>query len=101
MTNIHREPAIGFDYPDDEIADDQTPAAIRACEGEAIRGVLALISKGRTRNARVLRLETLTMLLRAGEGPRTVQELASRCQVSKRRAEQAYLEMRNFMNGHR
>ncbi len=67
--------------------------------GEAVRGVLQLISQGRTASARLLRAEVLAMLLRTGNAG-NVAEIAKRCCVTPRRVFTVLSEMRNFI-GHK
>ena len=91
------EPSNDFVFPEDE-----PPAPRRNGErGEALRGLLEVIVQGRTRSARLLRLEVLAMLLRVGGSAQTIEEVARRLRCSKRRVEQAHREMRTFVHLHR
>ena len=85
------EPSVGFEYPDD--------AEIHGERGEAVRGVLQLISLGRTASARLLRAEVLGLLLRVGTAD-TVAAVADRCGCTPRRVFTVLSEMRNFI-GHK
>ena len=67
--------------------------------GEAVRGVLQLVAKGRTASARLLRLEVLGHLLETGNAS-TVGEIATRCRCTPRRVFAVLAEMRSFI-GHR
>lgn len=67
--------------------------------GEAVRGVLQLITQGRTASARLLRAEVLGLLLRTGNAD-SVTEIATRCRCTPRRVFAVLAEMRNFI-GHK
>jgi len=67
--------------------------------GEAVRGVLQVVGRGRTASARLLRLEVLSHLLRIGTSD-TVPEIAIRCKCTTRRVFTVLAEMRTFI-GHR
>jgi len=71
----------------------------REGRGEAVRGVLQLITRGRTASARLLRLEVLGFLLEIGTAA-TVPEIAIRCKCTTRRVFTVLAEMRTFI-GHR
>lgn len=68
--------------------------------GEAVRGVLQLVAKGRTASARLIRLEVLGFLLRIGNAE-TVAEIATRCRCTPRRVFTVLAEMRTFIGGPR
>lgn len=79
----------------------QHAAAVTEGRGEALRGLLEVIGKGRTPSARLLRMEVLSMMLKTGTGAQTVGEIALRLNCSKRRVEQVFREMRDFATGPR
>ena len=86
------EPSEAFQYPD---ADKAPPPETE--RGEVLRGLLEFIGRGRTPGARLLRLETLAMLTRAGGSAQTLADVARRSRCSERRAAQVFSEMRNFI----
>ena len=65
--------------------------------GEVLRGILEFTTRGRTPSARLLRLETLAMIVSAGGCAQTVGDVARRCRCSSRRARQVFREMRSFL----
>ena len=67
--------------------------------GEAVRGVIQLVSRGRTASARLIRLEVLGFMLEIGNAS-TVGEIATRCRCTPRRVFAVLAEMRSFI-GHR
>jgi hypothetical protein len=84
-------PTVADEIPGDEA---ETPASER---GEILRGVLEFTTRGRTPSARLLRLETLAMIVSAGGCAQTVGDVARRCRCSSRRARQVFREMRSFL----
>jgi len=68
--------------------------------GEAVRGLIQLITRGRTASARLLRLEVLGLLLETGDAA-TVREIAIRCKCTTRRVFTVLAEMRTFIGGPR
>jgi hypothetical protein len=71
----------------------------REGRGEAVRGVLQLITRGRTASARLLRVEVLGFMLKTGNAD-SVPEIAIRCKCTPRRVFAVLAEMRTFI-GHR
>jgi hypothetical protein len=67
--------------------------------GEVAKGILQIVSKGRTGSARLLRLETLAMLVRSTGAATTPDNVATRCGCTARRARQVDREMRDFLFG--
>ena len=68
--------------------------------GEAVRGVLQLVAKGRTASARLIRLEVLGFMLEIGNAS-TVGEIATRCRCTTRRVFTVLSEMREFIGNPR
>jgi hypothetical protein len=60
---------------------------------------LQIVSKGRTGSARLLRLETLAMLVHSTGAATTPDIVATRCGCTARRARQVDREMRDFLFG--
>ena len=67
--------------------------------GEVAKGILQIVSKGRTGSARLLRLETLAMLVRSTGAATTPDIVATRCGCTARRARQVDRELRDFLFG--
>jgi hypothetical protein len=67
--------------------------------GEVAKGILQIVSKGRTGSARLLRLETLAMLVHSTGAATTPDIVATRCGCTARRARQVDREMRDFLFG--
>ena len=67
--------------------------------GEVARGILQIVSKGRTGSARLLRLETLAMIVRSTGAATTTDIVATRCNCTARRARQVDRELRDFLFG--
>ena len=80
-------------------ADDYEPEAEQpeGERGEVAKGILQIVSKGRTGSARLLRLETLAMLVRSTGAATTTDIVATRCGCTARRARQVDREMRDFL----
>ena len=67
--------------------------------GEVAKGILQIVSKGRTGSARLLRLETLAMIVRSTGAATTPDIVATRCNCTARRARQVDRELRDFLFG--
>jgi len=67
--------------------------------GEVAKGILQIVSKGRTGSARLLRLETLAMIVHSTGAATTVEIVATRCGCTARRARQVDRELRDFLFG--
>ena len=67
--------------------------------GEVAKGILQIVSKGRTGSARLLRLETLAMIVRSTGAATTTDIVATRCGCTARRARQVDRELRDFLFG--
>jgi hypothetical protein len=78
---------------DYEAADEPTEGE----RGEVAKGILQIVSKGRTGSARLLRLETLAMLVRSTGAATTPDIVATRCGCTARRARQVDRELRDFL----
>lgn len=65
--------------------------------GQVAKGILQIVSKGRTGSARLLRLETLAMIVRSTGAATTPDIVATRCGCTARRARQVDREMRDFL----
>ena len=65
--------------------------------GEVAKGILQIVSGGRTGSARLLRLETLAMIVRSTGAATTPDIVATRCGCTARRARQVDREMRDFL----
>ena len=87
------EMTVPFSYPGEATADEVTREG-----GEALRGLLELVLKGRTKQAQILRLQCLALLLGVGNGAESIKELAARAGCSKRRVEQVFREMHDFVH---
>jgi hypothetical protein len=66
--------------------------------GEVARGILALVMRGRTARAQLLRLAVLNSIV---GGPGTPLEIARRLGLTKRRVLQEFSAVRNFIKGPR
>ena len=66
--------------------------------GEVARGILELVTRGRTRRAQLLRLAVLSAIV---GGPGTPLEIARRLGLTKRRVQQEFAAVRNFIKGPR
>ena len=66
--------------------------------GEVLRGILALVMRGRTARAQLLRLAVLNAIV---GGPGTPLEIARRLGLTKRRVQQEFAAVRNFIKGPR
>ena len=66
--------------------------------GEVARGILALVMRGRTARAQLLRLAVLNAIV---GGPGTPLEIARRLGLTKRRVQQEFAAVRNFIKGPR
>ena len=66
--------------------------------GEVARGILELVMRGRTARAQLLRLAVLTAIV---GGPGTPLEIARRLKLTKRRVQQEFAAVRNFIKGPR
>lgn len=83
---------------DSDFFDNESPVQSDDGErGEALRGLLEVIGKGRTPSARTLRLEVLSAMLKTGNGAQSLAEVAQRAGCTLRRAQQVDSEMRNFV----
>lgn len=89
MKRPRPEPSTPFSFPDEP---GEPPPDDR---GEALRGVLQIIARGRTASARLLRAEVLAHLLSVGAA--TVPEIAARCRCTERRVFAVLRELRNFI----
>ena len=80
-------------------ADDYEPEAEQpeGGRGEVAKGILQIVSKGRTGSARLLRLETLAMIVRSTGAATSPDIVATRCGCTARRARQVDREMRDFL----
>ena len=67
--------------------------------GQVAKGILQIVSKGRTGSARLLRLETLAMIVRSTGAATTTDIVATRCGCTARRARQVDRELRDFLFG--
>ena len=67
--------------------------------GEVAKGILQIVSAGRTASARLLRLETLAMLVHSTGAATTTDIVATRCGCTARRARQVDRELRDFLFG--
>ena len=67
--------------------------------GEVAKGILQIVSKGRTASARLLRLETMAMLVHSTGAATTTDIVATRCGCTARRARQVDRELRDFLFG--
>ena len=74
----------------------ETPEGER---GEVAKGILQIVSKGRTGSARLLRLETLAMIVRSTGAATSLDIVATRCGCTARRARQVDRELRDFLFG--
>ena len=81
-------------------ADDYEPEAEHpeGERGEVARGILELVMRGRTARAQLLRLAVLTAIV---GGPGTPLEIARRLKLTKRRVQQEFAAVRNFIKGPR
>lgn len=66
--------------------------------GEVARGILELVMRGRTARAQLLRLAVLSAIV---GGPGTPLEIARRLGLTKRRVQQEFAAVRNFIKGPR
>lgn len=66
--------------------------------GEVARGILELVMRGRTARAQLLRLAVLNSIV---GGPGTPLEIARRLGLTKRRVQQEFAAVRNFIKGPR
>ena len=80
-------------------ADDYEPEAEHpeGERGEVAKGILQIVSAGRTASARLLRLETLAMIVRSTGAATSPDIVATRCGCTARRARQVDREMRDFL----
>jgi hypothetical protein len=62
--------------------------------GEVARGILELVTRGRTARAQLLRLAVLSAIV---GGPGTPLEIARRLGLTKRRVQQEFAAVRNFI----
>jgi hypothetical protein len=85
-------PSVAPAVYDDEA---ETPESAR---GEVLRGILALVMRGRTARAQLLRLAVLNSIV---GGPGTPLEIARRLGLTKRRVLQEFSAVRNFIKGPR
>ena len=78
-----------------DIHRDEPPESER---GEVARGIIALVMRGRTARAQLLRLAVLNAIV---GGPGTPLEIARRLGLTKRRVQQEFSAVRNFIKGPR
>ena len=95
------KPAFDAGRPVQTVAAEDYEAEAEQPEGErgkVARGILELVMRGRTARAQLLRLAVLTAIV---GGPGTPLEIARRLKLTKRRVQQEFAAVRNFIKGPR
>jgi hypothetical protein len=94
------KPAFDHGKPCAVAAADYEPAdePTEGERGEIARGILQLVTRGRTARAQLLRLAVLSAIV---GGPGTPLEIARRLGLTKRRVQQEFSAVRNFIKGPR
>ena len=93
---MHRAPSTPASeaFFDDE---GQHATADVEARGEALRGLLQLVARARTKQARLLRMECFCLILKVGEGPQTIADVARRSGCTLRRVQQIHRSILDFV----